>query len=88
MADDPVAAYLAGVRRRSRWRSNADEIAAPGATAIDSARDIPPLLAAVGAVLALHRRDHRKVPLCESCDYRWPCPTAQAVSRALLGEGE
>lgn len=48
----------------------------------------PRLLAAVEAVLALHVRDHQRVPLCEGCDYRWPCPTREAISRELLGEGQ
>ena len=50
---DPVAARLAEMRRNSRWTSSADEIAEPGANAVKSARDVPALLAAVEAALAL-----------------------------------
>jgi len=77
-----VAAYLNEVRKRSRWRSSADEIAAPGATAIGSARDVPRLLAAVEAVLAEHPSEYH------NCTDAYPCPTYTVISRELLGEGE
>jgi hypothetical protein len=49
--DDPAAAILAGIRERAKWTSSADGIAAPGATAEKSARDVPALLGAVERLL-------------------------------------
>jgi hypothetical protein len=53
--DTPATTLLAGIRERSRWTSSAEGIAAPGATAEKSARDVPRLLAAVEAVLKPHQ---------------------------------
>jgi hypothetical protein len=53
VTDDALSAALAPIRERSRWISSAAGIAAPGATAVKSAEDVPRLLAAVDAALKL-----------------------------------
>ena len=60
---------------------------AADAAFITSARtDVPALLGALEAVLALHRPDHHKVRQCEFCQSNWPCRTYRDVRAALLGE--
>lgn len=67
--------------------------------AIESAGDVPRLLAALDEVLKLHQPvgRGRVMNCCEGCEavngefhedccHEWPCPTVQAISRALLGE--
>jgi hypothetical protein len=51
VADDPLSAALAEIRKQSRWTSSARGIAAPGATAVKSAEDVPRLLAALDVAL-------------------------------------
>jgi len=57
------------------------------ATFIAHARtDLPKLLAAVDAVVALHTVDdgYYGGQVCEMCDFeRWPCPTIRALNDAL-----
>jgi hypothetical protein len=56
--------------------------------------DVPRLLAAVKAALARHRPVEYTGIRCATCYLAdggkafWPCDTYQAISRALLGEGE
>jgi hypothetical protein len=95
MTEDRVAAYLAKVRERARWTSSADGIAAPGATAIGSARDVPRLLAAVEAVRKHHWREETPWgPVCGGCWTKggghpvWPCMPLTEIVDALLGEGK
>ena len=68
------------------------------ATFIAGARaDVPRLLAAVEAVLAIHKPVHAYLNSPATCQHcldasgdldEWPCATYEAISRALLGEGE
>jgi hypothetical protein len=53
--DDPAAAILAGIRERASKYADARMIS----TAYASAEDVPALLAAVEAVLNLHRRSDK-----------------------------
>jgi hypothetical protein len=80
---DQLTAHLAGVRED--W----DNIGGK------PVRHVGRLLAAVEAVLAEHQPADRGRVMnccagCEAADVsgcqEWPCPTVEAISRALLGE--
>lgn len=79
---DAVAAYLDDVAKRYRVFGESDAM--------------PRLLAAVEAALAEHQPHEypARVPgqppymRCDTCEDGWPCSTYEAISRALLGEGE
>lgn len=82
---DPVAAYLDQIRER--YNAGADfPLAGTAKDITDSSDDVPRLLTALDGVLALHHRDHKRVPFCDYCQDWWPCRTARAISAALLGE--
>lgn len=92
---DPVATYLAQIRERMNQRLTIPVTPAMAMRgAIESARDIPRLLAAVDAVLAVHRRapGHDGRDRCAWCRTSrgvrepWPCGEYQAISAELLGE--
>lgn len=71
MPEDRVTAVLEEIKERARWTSSADGIAAPGATAVGSAKDVPRLLAAVDGVLV----DHTDSPVfigADECDHPEP----------------
>lgn len=58
----------------------------PDAEFIAHARtDVPALVAALEAVLALHSRvfDMNNTPTCRECADDYPCPTVEAVNKAL-----
>lgn len=90
-----LAAELAAIHDRS-------ERPVPGVTALPisnpavqafmaSAADVPPLLAAVEAALALHGREPSGDPAvtnhwCQDCSFAWPCRTYRAISAALTGK--
>jgi hypothetical protein len=96
MPDADVTAALDGIRERyevaadpgpdlhparaSSRRSASDQLALA---------DVPRLLAVADAVLALHHSMPGSILVakCAECTYKWPCPTVEAVSAALLGEG-
>jgi hypothetical protein len=98
MPEDKVAAYLAGVRERS------DRPLGPGVGALpisneavrhlmESAADVPHLLAAVGAALKYHRREETSWgPVCGGCWTKggshpvWPCMPMVDMVDALLSE--
>ena len=92
MSDDPAAA-LDGIRGHAEWFREAGSVAASIA-APRSARDVPRLLAALDEVLKLHHEDQGDCDHCWECEklygeavgVSWPCPTVQAISRALQGE--
>jgi hypothetical protein len=88
MADDPVTADARS--RIGLLRSYAAAIVnTPEALDLDAVmRRFEGALNALDAVLAEHRRDHHKTPFCEGCDFTWPCPTVQAITRELTGGGE
>lgn len=48
--------------------------------------DAPALVSAVEAVLALHYLDMDEEH-CADCSYNWPCPTVEAIRRALGEDG-
>jgi hypothetical protein len=91
---DPLSAALEPIRVRSRWTSSAREVAAPGATALKSADDVPRLLGAVDAALRFHgaKKTANGIPVCPRCSraegqfVKAPCPEVQAITSALLGE--
>jgi hypothetical protein len=74
VADEKLSARLEAIRTRSRWTSSADGIAAPGATAIGSARDVPRLLAAVDKVLELAADWQRKAEINRRLLAKWNNP--------------
>jgi hypothetical protein len=96
MPEDRVTAALEEIRARARWASSADEIAAPGATAIGSAKDVPRLIAAVERVLARHKpgdkgseihtldKGWHSVTACAGCEEPWPCPDYEDISREII----
>ena len=140
MPDDRLSAVLAEIRERSERPLGPSAMALPISSPavqglLESAADVPRLLAALDAVLRLHR-PHRIYDECEhehtedevragtavdageffaceesfervvcrhccaadgygqtedcatdhAADECWPCPTAQAITRALTGE--
>jgi hypothetical protein len=95
-APDPVAAYLAGARARFSNTNYAITTESPRmlSVAVASTSDVPPLLAAVEAVLKRHAPTGAFPPgsdVCTECGierdvpWSWPCPTIEAISAALLG---
>lgn len=102
-ADDPLTAALEEIRELASkrdetlaWvaRASADDgelDAAAGAFEVVQdklAARVPRLLAAIYAVLKLHRRDHHKTPFCEECGHVWPCSTYRVTTRELTGKEE
>lgn len=87
MADDPLAAALAEIRERSRWTSSAAGIAAPGATAVKSARDVPRLLAALEKALEFHE-PHRLYGLLDSDPEDAPCSCGHDPEAGCHFEGD
>ena len=88
-SSDRVAARLAEILERARIAGD-DSAVATDEDIFRSSEDVPALLAAVEAVLALHSADAAEPPpeLCKSDPFAWPCPTYRAIARALLGEDE
>lgn len=89
---DP-AAYLAEVRERLEDLGYTEEPGGVMTSGLDAAR----LLAAVEAVLKVHRPDDRIDGECAGCreeclycegDHNWPCPTCQAITAALAARKE
>jgi hypothetical protein len=80
-----VAAWIANTDNGDQDISD-EEAQANAAFIARSRTDVPALLAALEAVLALHRPDHHKVRQCEFCQSNWPCRTYRDVRAALLGE--
>lgn len=97
---DPVAAFLATAEYAILQAPKGTEGA--GENLISAGTYYTPrLFAAVQKVVALHAPVSRgRVMNCcrgceeengefhEDCCHEWPCPTSEAISRALLGEGE
>lgn len=80
-ASDPLAAELAAIRERERLSREQGHLR--------SLEDTGRLLAAVEAVLELHQLMVLDGPVTV-CDYCmghpvWPCPTREAITRALTG---
>jgi hypothetical protein len=101
MPDDTLPAALDEIRELVSERDKLVACAAVAAVSVaefNAAQDrlaerVPRLLAALDEVLKLHHRipprpvSQRNFDSCRICrNYRWPCPTIQAISRALLGE--
>jgi hypothetical protein len=92
MAPDPLAAELTAIEQRhEELRSRYGHVG--GLLVLAKAQnDVPRLLAAVEAVLALHRRANGWRSVCRTCCnaagemVRWPCSTYLAVTRELLSE--
>ncbi len=87
MAEGRVATYLAEARERSeRPVSHVTSlpVSHDGVRGLmESAADVPRLLAAVEAVLAIH---HEEAGKCARCRGAWPCGEYLEISAALLGE--
>jgi hypothetical protein len=101
MAEDQAAAYLAEVRERAglvRTTGRSREAGTPYSLNVarrNSARDVPPLLAAVEVVLDLHKPGpagidpaYPDLRHCDRDDQPWPCYEYERVVAALLGEGK
>jgi len=80
---------------RERYAKAAPGIASNPVVYIDSADDVPRLLAALDAVLKLHTEaviecKPRPFHYCSRCSGHpaWPCPTVQAITRELTGGRE
>lgn len=82
-------------RLRAGWMVGAYEVViGPGMAArpfdaefiAHTRTDVPALVAAVEAVLALHQRTI-EYPECKECGFEYPCPTVTAI-RDALGEDE
>lgn len=89
MADAPdlLAAELAAIRERAEQitsEHDEDDCDLNGDTC--TGHDAERLLDLVGDLLAIHRRDHHRQPLCAGCADVWPCQDYQAISAALLGQ--
>lgn len=80
-AQESVAARLAEIRERLNW------IRSTAASRLMN-EDVPALLDALEAALAMHSPDLTEaIPyLCKSDPFVWPCPTYRAVRAKLLGE--
>jgi hypothetical protein len=96
---DALAAELAAIRERLAACKGG--LSSDLCVYFASGEDVPRLLAAVEAALevhaptALHRPSEADGPrICRACVdpaddtlfAPWPCPTVQAITRALLGE--
>jgi len=88
VAEDRVTAALDEIRERSNRpipRAGSLPISHDGVrTLMESAGDVPRLLAALAALLADHRSNGRN--LCAGCADVWPCRDYEIISAALLGE--
>lgn len=101
---DPVAAYLDEVREQVALAAPIAESPADACGPAYAAllrlglTDSERLLAALDAVLALHVQAttwgaglrNGRFDYCSTCSGHpaWPCPELQAISRALLAEGD
>jgi hypothetical protein len=90
MADDRVAAELAAIREDFRVTADLERLGGYK-THTAALRHGTALLAAVEAVLALHRPGFEMCVdalWCQECGVEtdWPCKEYQAISSALLGE--
>ena len=97
MTDD-LAATLAGIRERAgvfvKLGPPRPVASAVANAAYASAADVPPLLAALEAVLERHVEaviEDMPGPFhyCKTCSGhpKWPCPEVRDISAALAGEG-
>lgn len=91
LAGDPVAARLAEIRERNERPLGPDVGALPIVNdavrrLMDTAADVPALLAAAEAALELHVQIPDSPVWCRECRHSFPCQTRRKVSAALLGE--
>jgi hypothetical protein len=84
---DPLTASLDEIRERNARAEGRDGDAALwiGAMARIVGEDVPRLLAALDAVLAAHCEANDAPGHCWECGFKLPCPTLQAITRALTG---
>jgi hypothetical protein len=87
---DRAATALAGIRERADKRLLGGASDAGIIGAIESAADVPRLLAAIEAALKRHQPHVRRQnwpPVCSYDNRRWPCPEVRDITAALAGTG-
>jgi hypothetical protein len=93
MTDSDPSSILSPIRERAQNVRTAPALSkARDWACINSAADVPRLLAAVEAALDLHQPvDRGTGAQCKGCAThvtftRWPCPTVAAITAALTGK--
>jgi hypothetical protein len=95
MPDDPLSSALGEIRERSERPLGPSAMALPISIPavqglLESAADVPRLLAALDAVLKAHRNADGRCAWCRNPDgqrQKWPCGEYLVITRELTGGG-